>query len=564
MSVGPPPHPSAPAARHTGSPSAGVTGGVLVVLCLVLFLPGFFVLPPFDRDEARFAQASRQMLETGDLIDIRFQNDPRHKKPAGIYWLQASSAALFGSPASPAVWPYRVPSLLGAMTAVLLVAWAGRGLFGPMAGLLAGLIMAGCVLLGVEARMAKTDAVLLATVAAAQLCLARLYLEAHAGRPSGWPTALAFWTATGASILIKGPIGPMVSALTILALAIADRHIGWLARLRPITGMALAVTIAAPWLVAITLRTDGAFLAEAIGHDMWAKVGTGMESKGLPAGYYLVTGLITFAPFAFLVPMAVPWVWHRRKWAPVRFCLAWLVPTWVVFELVATKLLHYTLPVFPALALLIAAAVLNRFDRPPGTPRRWLFGIATGIGALGTTALILVMPVLLWLTEQRIDALTTAMTAVTLALMIWAWTQAWHDRAWRTIPIAVAAFGLLYASSYRSVLPQIDTIWVSRTAAAAVSAHRPCADTVVASAGFSEPSLVFLLGTPTRLGLGPEAARHLLDDPACALALIEQRQANAFRATLGEQTPMALARFNGFNYSKGDWLDFTLYAFETE
>ena len=63
---------------------------VLVVAALLAFLPGFFQIPPIDRDEARFAQATKQMLETGEYVDIRFQDEVRYKKPVGIYWLQAA------------------------------------------------------------------------------------------------------------------------------------------------------------------------------------------------------------------------------------------------------------------------------------------------------------------------------------------------------------------------------------------------------------------------------------------------------------------------------------------
>ena len=65
----------------------------LALLGLVLLAPGIGHLPLTDRDEARFVQASRQMLETGNLVDIRFQDEPRYNKPVGIYWLQATSAA---------------------------------------------------------------------------------------------------------------------------------------------------------------------------------------------------------------------------------------------------------------------------------------------------------------------------------------------------------------------------------------------------------------------------------------------------------------------------------------
>src|SRR3954454_12428804 len=87
---------------------------LLAALCLALYLPGIASVPPLDRDESRFAQATRQMLETGDYIRIRFQDEARNKKPVGIYWLQTASVSLFGSAEGTALWPYRLPSLLGA------------------------------------------------------------------------------------------------------------------------------------------------------------------------------------------------------------------------------------------------------------------------------------------------------------------------------------------------------------------------------------------------------------------------------------------------------------------
>jgi len=85
-----------------------------LILCgLLFYLPGFFTIPAIDRDEARFAQATRQMVETGDFVDIRFQDTVRYKKPVGIYWMQAAvveAAAKLGLPnAQLRIWLYRVP-----------------------------------------------------------------------------------------------------------------------------------------------------------------------------------------------------------------------------------------------------------------------------------------------------------------------------------------------------------------------------------------------------------------------------------------------------------------------
>ena len=129
---------------------------------LLAFLPGFFQIPPTDRDEARFAQATKQMLETGEYVDIRFQDEVRYKKPVGIYWLQAAvvkTAEALGVPnARQKIWLYRIPSLIGAVGAVLLTYWTALAFVSRRAALLAGLMMATSILLGVEARLAKTDA----------------------------------------------------------------------------------------------------------------------------------------------------------------------------------------------------------------------------------------------------------------------------------------------------------------------------------------------------------------------------------------------------------------------
>ena len=90
------------------------------LFCLIAFLPGFFQIPPVDRDEARFAQATKQMVESGDYVDIRFQDEVRYKKPVGIYWLQAAAVKAGGALGVPhahtTIWLYRLPSLFGAIS----------------------------------------------------------------------------------------------------------------------------------------------------------------------------------------------------------------------------------------------------------------------------------------------------------------------------------------------------------------------------------------------------------------------------------------------------------------
>ena len=153
---------------------------LLALLCLALYLPGLASVPPIDRDESRFAQASHQMLESGDYIRIQFQDESRAKKPAGIYWLQAASAHIFQAENS--IWAYRLPSALGALLAVLLTFHFGQYLFGRPAAAMGASLLACALILVSEAHQAKTDAVQLACIVAAQGVLGRLYL---AGRGAG-------------------------------------------------------------------------------------------------------------------------------------------------------------------------------------------------------------------------------------------------------------------------------------------------------------------------------------------------------------------------------------------
>ncbi|MEH2527795.1 UPF0716 family protein affecting phage T7 exclusion [Bradyrhizobium sp. AZCC 2176] len=293
---------------------------VFLVLCgIVLFLPGFFNIPAIDRDEARFAQATKQMVESGDFVDIRFQDDVRYKKPVGIYWLQAAvveTASSLGLPrAQLRIWLYRIPSLIGAIGAVLLTYWAALAFVTRRGAALAALMMCSSVLLGAEARLAKTDAMLLLTVVAAMGAMARVYLSWQRGEdpvhPS-WSAPAIFWTALAGGILLKGPLILMFVGLTILALAILDRSAAWLWRLRPVWGLMWTLVLVLPWFVAIFWRAGEAFFSNSLGGDMLSKLGA-QESHGAPPGLYLLLFWITFWPGAALAGMAAPAVWRARR-----------------------------------------------------------------------------------------------------------------------------------------------------------------------------------------------------------------------------------------------------------
>ncbi len=117
------------------------------------------------------------MAESGDLLRIRFLDEARNKKPVGIYWLQAAVAMLTTGPEATAIWPYRLPSLIGAVLAILLTHSIALRLVSRDAALAAGAILTATFVLAGEARLAKTDAMLLATTLGSMAVLVRVWID---------------------------------------------------------------------------------------------------------------------------------------------------------------------------------------------------------------------------------------------------------------------------------------------------------------------------------------------------------------------------------------------------
>jgi 4-amino-4-deoxy-L-arabinose transferase-like glycosyltransferase len=526
---------------------------VLVAFCLIAFLPGFFQIPPVDRDEARFAQASKQMIETGEYVDIRFQNEVRYKKPVGIYWLQAAAVKAgeaVGVPhALTTIWLYRLPSLAGAIGAVLLTYWAALAFVGRRAALLAALMMASSVLLGVEARLAKTDAVLLFTCVAAMGAMARIYLE-HRRAPeagTGWRWPAILWTAIGGGVLIKGPLILMFVVLTALALAILDRSARFILKLRPFTGIIWMLLLVLPWFLAIVAKSGMSFFTDALGHDMLAKVATGQEAHGAPPGYYLLLFFVTFWPTAPLAGLAAPRVWQARHEPGAQFLLAWLIPSWLVFEAVITKLPHYVMPLYPAIAILIAGIL----DQGGLVKTRWIVRGTVGWFVFPSIIAVLV-PVGFLLIDRDLGLAAWPTAAAAVIFGLFAWWLYEVDGAERSLLRGIMASVFVAVTVYAVAFPSLPALFPSALIANDLRATG-CEKIHVASTGYyQEPSLVFLVGTETRFTDGAGAAEFLRGG-ACHFALIDARSERSFiqRANaIGLRYALA-ERIAGYNVSIG-------------
>lgn len=561
---------------------------VVAAFAAVIAFAGVWTLPPLDRDEARFAQATVQMMESGDFVSIRFQDNERNKKPAGIHWLQAASVSVFSDREARAIWAYRLPSVAGGVLAAIFTYFAAARLYDRRTGLFAGLLLAAAPLAAAESTIAKTDAMLLALVCLAQLAFiyalappiqateARLpeanKAAAHNRRRTAlsWPTL--FWLAQGAAILVKGPIGPMVSLLTGAGLAARQPRLSWIKRLRPVTGMALTTLIVAPWGLAIGLATEGRFFIEAVGGDMLGKIGAAQEQHGAPPGYHAGLVPVLFWPAAALILPGLLELWRTRRTWQALFVFAWLIPAWAVFELSATKLPHYVLPLYPALAIIAARAI----TAPPGNRSLLLqkTGAAVyGLVGLGAAALIIALPAFYGFGPVAplayAGAALTALAALAIASLFWRGRRA-NGALAATLLAGLYAWLLMGAImpglSKLAVSPQLSQTLEEAgrhplRAPVTDDASLSMAPAPAALVGYNEPSAVFLLGTATRLTSADAAARDLLD-AGVSTAIVEQRHQQEFENNLGQRTGeiAALAVVDGLNYSNGQDVSLTVYV----
>ena len=568
---------------------------LLAILCVALWLPGVLSLPALDRDESRFAQSSRQMLDSGNFVDIRFGNEPRYKKPVGIYWAQAAATAVAGHVQNiegdhTRIWTYRLPSLLGGVAAVWLTFWLGS-LFGAETGFLAALLLGFTVLMTAEATIATTDAVLLAATLGAMGVLMRIYRAAKEGDVVSTKMILWGWAAFAIAILVKGPVVVGVAVATILVLVFWDwwdqrprkvpapavpegteaasiapapspplkNLVRWLKQTKPLLGVPLTLAIAAPWMIAIWVESQGSFFQQSLGHDFAGKLAGGQESHGLPPGYNLVLSAIAFWPGILFVLPAIGLAVTRAKEPAIRFLLAWALGWWLVCEAVPTKLPQYILPAYPALAILTALWLRAAKEEALPLWRRvlpYISSLQFAVGLAGLAAAPILLPRLYGVgMDMQLVIYVVAGGLIGLGALIMALTGA------RMIALGLAfvALAIFVPTLTVGTGPRLTQLWMSERLEALVAKDTMPGDPPPVLAGFEEPSLVFALGADVNLTDGAGAAKQGAN--LGGLALVDDFQRPAFLAHLAElqSDAVPLNDISGFNYSRGKPVHVTIY-----
>ncbi|GIU67696.1 glucosyltransferase [Candidatus Phycosocius spiralis] len=523
---------------------------VLILITLLLCtLPGFFALPPLDRDESRFAQATTQMFETKDFIRIRFQDEPRHKKPVGIHWLQAVSVSLLDGATHRTIQAFRLPSLFGAFFAAICTFQIGALLYNRWVGLIGGLALAGSLLMSTEAGIAKTDACLVGFTTLTYLGLAGLR-----AKPENKRYIWFFWGGLAMATLIKGPIGLLLILFSGVMLVAWERDLRWVKRAFHWPAILLAAVIVLPWYIAIWQATHGQFFMDAVGQDLAPKLSGQSENKAVPPGAHLLMSPILLWPTSFLIPLAFWVAWTSNRDPRIRFLLAWLVPGWLMFEAAPAKLAHYTLPVHGALVLLGAIGLfMGGWQRPKV---RWL-GIA--LLTLGT-AVMTSVPYLLGKDVAMLETHFALLCSVVIGCIgMIGLTMVILRPKWAIV--GLVAMACITSVTLKGLfVPSISALDLSRRVSAALQREglhprlSPGTPGPLIGAGYQEPSLIFLTRSDSalssvaaavkaaRIGSGIVVNTQPQFKAALTLALAKKGLAPKWRKDV----------LAGLNYSKGD------------
>ncbi len=467
----------------------------LFAAVLLLAVPQAALLPLLDRDEPRFAEAAREMIQSGNFVVPTFNGAPRYDKPPLIYWCEALAYELFGESAFTA----RLPALIAtAATAVLIYTWGTR-LGSDQVGLAAGLSYAFCLQTIQQGRVATADALLIFFMT---LTAFAGWMSLRPKKADGVPLAcygvLVFGIAGG--FLAKGPeaLLPLIPLL----------WFGRGARFGVTCSLLLGLALVLLWALPAYIETNGDFwwrsFKAGIGDRIFgADQGHGTSNLGLyllELPYYFVLFWLSALPWSPLLAL------HAKKlitgWRlddTDRYLLLNIVLTFAVFTLMATKLPHYTLPVFPLIALLLV--------------RRWKsVGLSPGFFTeLG------------WIAGGLISLLTLV-----------------------AIPIALA-HGLTPS-------PTSDLV------RAAGDEFKP--DTPFALVDFKEPTTVWEMRRVTKADaqlIDSESVASFLDQPGSRAVMLSTdlwQRFHLVHATSQPQWKVYEAR--GFNAAKGNFIDLTL------
>jgi len=530
----------------------------LLAVCLIATAGYVFLTKAstlWDRDEPRFSRATVEMVESGNYLYPTFNGALRPDKPILIYWLMSVPVRLWGA----SEWTCRAIAPLATLITALLAYWLGCRLGGARTGLMGAVFLVTSPLLLVSGTAATTDALLLMWIVAAFCAFALSWLDGF--RPLH---AMLLGLALGGALLTKGPVGLAIPLLSILLALAAGRRATPLRRgpylLWLLLATALGVALFLAWALPANAATGGQFLQKGLGHHVVGRSLTPLESHGGQSLFYVFyyVPILLFAFFPWILYVPAVFRGPVRGWRAnggFLLLLCWAAPVLVVMSIVATKLPHYVLPMWPALALMAAlgaAAALRDprdFASAPGARiGLWCFGFAGTILGFALIAAPWLVPV----EGLRIPAVNMGIVFLTMTVTgARLYLRGRHDAA---VAVLAAGMAVVILTAGACLLPALESVKIAPRLAAAIM--RDTAPSVPASAcGFGEPTLNFYLGRGPVEPLPEDALRAWGLRPGPGVLVVSDAVLHRQADALGQGRIRVIASVKGFNYSQGKWIE---------
>jgi 4-amino-4-deoxy-L-arabinose transferase-like glycosyltransferase len=344
----------------------------LVAMWVVVALVWFGTLDArhlLRSDEGRYAEIAREMAATGDWVTIRYHGLKYFEKPPLHLWMTALAYELFGV----GDWQSRLWVATSGALGVLLTALAAQRWFGG--GLLAALVLIAAPTWNIGSHFNSLDMGVSGALAGV---LAALLIAQHPGntvqeqRKWMW----AAWSAMALAVLTKGLIGIVLPGLALVGYTLLARDWALWRRLYLVSGTLIFLALTAPWFVLVSQRNPE-FPQFFFIHEHWERYTSSVHQRGAPAWYFVPQLLGGFAPWLGLLPgmfrvlRAESQARTAKAFRPLLFCAVWAVAIFAFFSASGSKLPGYILPVFPALAV-IAAAALQHLDAKAWRRQLWL------------------------------------------------------------------------------------------------------------------------------------------------------------------------------------------------
>lgn len=347
---------------------------LLIGFCLLQFflLLGYYEL--WDIDEGMHAIIARNMILTGDWITPVFNGEPFFDKPVLFNWMGAISFGLLGI----SEFSARLPTAIAGLGCVVLTYLIGRRAFGPLAGLLAGIVLASALEFAIVSRLVSYDVPFtFFTTLALYFFFGLMVNQGTGGRQFLW-----FYVAAGLAVLVKGPLGLLLPAMVAGIYIVLRRRWSMLREMQVPLGILIVLVITAPWYYLVNQANPGYLGYFLFNQNIANFFGSfsGYEPRHpWPWHYYAPVLLLGSFPWSLILVQSVrsarrESVSDEREYTTLL--LVWAVSIFVLFSLATSKLPAYILPMFPAVALLVGRYCQQFLDEPASALR---FGVMTGL-----------------------------------------------------------------------------------------------------------------------------------------------------------------------------------------